>query len=301
MSSRYWPEFLAAMHEELESLKAMNVYRKVNALPPGRKAIGPKWVLHVKHNEDGIIACFKAHLVAQGFTQILSQDFNHTFAPITRWDSICFILSIAAVFNYELRHIDIKTTYLNGVLNEEIYLKHPNVIGSGYWLLLKALYGLCQSGREWYLNINTTFTELDFKQCESDWSVHLHRTDTSLSITATSVDDILHLADSIVEASRFTEELKTRYQITDNGGVTWLLGCQITCWRSCRSLKLEQKQYVTSILKEYGLMNCNAMKAPMITCLTTNIHPQTADKIAIAKKLPYRELVGKLMYLSTCT
>jgi hypothetical protein len=143
--TKQWPEWLAAIHQELASLKAMNVYQDVESLPPGKKAVRSKWVLVTKRNENGEISRYKARLVAQGFTQIPGQDFMHTFAPVACWDSIRFILSIAAMKNWELRHIDIKSAYLNGVLKEEIYLKRPDILGPGFWRLLKALYGLRQS------------------------------------------------------------------------------------------------------------------------------------------------------------
>jgi len=160
MTSKYWPCWLEAIHRELASLDAMGVYQEVHDLPPGKKAVGSKWVLVLKRDENGDISRFKARLVAQGFTQIPGQDFTHTFAPVARWDSIRLILSIAAMNDWELRHIDIKTAYLNGKLKEEIYLKRPEMLGPGYWLLKKALYGLRQSGREWYLEMNNSYHEI---------------------------------------------------------------------------------------------------------------------------------------------
>jgi hypothetical protein len=86
--SKYASEWLAAISEELESLKAKNTYDPIQTLPPGCKAIQCKWVLHIKHDKMNYISRFKARLVAKGFTQIPSQDFTYTFAPVARWDSI---------------------------------------------------------------------------------------------------------------------------------------------------------------------------------------------------------------------
>jgi hypothetical protein len=102
MKSKYWPEWLSAIHQELASLEAMKVYQEVDSLPPGKKAVGSKWVLVLKRDQNGDIARFKARLVAQGFTQIPGQDFMHTFAPVARWDSIRFILSVAAIKDWEI-------------------------------------------------------------------------------------------------------------------------------------------------------------------------------------------------------
>jgi hypothetical protein len=299
--SKNWPEWLGAIHQELASLEAMNVYEEVNELPPGKKAVGSKWVLVIKRDENGDISRFKARLVAQGFTQIPGQDFTHTFAPVARWDSIRFILSVAAMNDWEIRHIDIKTAYLNGVLNEEIYLKRPSILGSGYWLLRKALYGLRQSGRQWYFEMDGTYKEMGMIRCESDWSVHHRRNGPDTSITATSVDDIVLAANSIDEVDRFTNQIKAKYAITDNGDISWLLGCKITRWRTRGCLKLDQERYTISILEQFRMANSNSVTVPMIARLTTQMCPKTKKEEEEAAKLPYKELVGKLMYLSTCS
>lgn len=119
----YWNEWLAAVMEELEALKAKGVYEDVADIPAGKTPVDSKWVLHIKHDADGHIARFKARLVAKGFTQIPGQDFTYTFAPMARWDSIRTILAIAAFEDRELRHLDIKTTFLNGPLEEQIYMR----------------------------------------------------------------------------------------------------------------------------------------------------------------------------------
>jgi Reverse transcriptase (RNA-dependent DNA polymerase) len=100
--SKHWNKWLAAMHKELEALKAKEVYEEVDKLPAGRKAVKCKWVLHINHDKDGQISRFKGRLIAKGFTQIFEQDFTFTFAPIARWDSIRTILCIATLNDYEL-------------------------------------------------------------------------------------------------------------------------------------------------------------------------------------------------------
>ena len=119
--SKYWNEWLLAMEEELASLTAKEVYEPVRCVPDGRRAVQSKWVLHIKRDKSNAISRFKARLVAKGFTQIPGQDFNHTFAPVARWDSIRSILAIATLNDLELRQLDVKTAYLNGPLDEEIY------------------------------------------------------------------------------------------------------------------------------------------------------------------------------------
>jgi reverse transcriptase-like protein len=121
------------MHEELEALKAKEVYEEVNQLLPGRKAVQSKWVLHIKWDKEGQILHFKAQLVAKGFTQVFGQDFTFTFAPVAHWESIHTILCIATLNDFELRHLDVKNAYLNAPLLEEIYMIAPEGSQSHYW------------------------------------------------------------------------------------------------------------------------------------------------------------------------
>ena len=172
--SRFWNEWLAAMHEEMNALKAKGVYDEISELPPGRKAVQCKWVLRIKHDKDGHISRFKGRLVAKGFTQIYGQDFSFTFAPVARWESIRSVLCIAALNDLELRHIDVKNAYLNAPLDEEIYMVAPEGSSSKYWRLRKGLYGLRQAGRQWYLLLHDAYSSLGYTRCQSDWSVY-HR------------------------------------------------------------------------------------------------------------------------------
>ena len=302
--SKYWAEWLSAIQEELTSLKVKGVYEETDTLPPGRKPIQCKWVLHIKRDKDGTISRFKARLVAKGFTQIPGQDFSFTFAPVARWDSIRTLLSIATIKDYEIRQLDVKTAYLNGPLDEEIYMRPPDGFStpSTYWHLKKGLYGLRQAGRQWYLTLHQAYTELGYTRCESDWSVYKRSSSSGSSMSATSVDDILFASDSKVESDSAAHEINDKFTTTDCGDASWILGCRITRNRAKRILMIDQYQFTSTILREFGMDKCNSVNTPCSKKhLTMDMCPKTDAERDDVASLPYKAIVGKCMYLSTCT
>ena len=113
-----------ALKEEIESMKVNQVWSLVD-LPLGRKAIGNKWILKIKRKADGSIDRYKARLVAKGYTQKEGIDYEETFSLVIRFTSIRLLLAIVTSLNLELHQMDVKTTFLNGELDEEIYMKQP--------------------------------------------------------------------------------------------------------------------------------------------------------------------------------
>lgn len=132
----------------------------------------------IKCDKASNISRFEACLVVKGFTQIPGQDFTFTFVPVARWDSIRPLLCIAAIRDYEIHqldHLDVKTAYLNGPLEEEIYLRVPEgfTFSSPYWRLCKGLYGLRQAGHQWYLTLHDTYTVLGYPPVSMTFSLPL--------------------------------------------------------------------------------------------------------------------------------
>jgi hypothetical protein len=136
--------------------------------------VDSKWVFRLKREPDSEIEKHKARVVAKGFTQIKGLDYDETFAPIVKFTSIHILLTITTHNDLEIHQIDIKTTFLNGELKEEIYLKPPpgaNIDKALVWHLLKPLYGLKQAGRQWYQKVHAQFTAIGFVRLEADHSV----------------------------------------------------------------------------------------------------------------------------------
>ena len=160
--SKLWKK---AMVEEMDALDKNEAWDIVE-LPAGRKSVGRKW-LFKKFNAQGKVEKYKARLVAKGYSQVEGIDFGEIFSLVGELTSIRFFLSIATTFDHEVEQLDVKTTFLHGDLEEEIYMKQPEgfvVKGKKELVckLKKSLYGLKQSPRMWYQNFDTYMLGLGF-------------------------------------------------------------------------------------------------------------------------------------------
>jgi len=196
-------EWFAACEEELRTFRKMEVYEDVDQ-PVNRKVVGSKWVFRIKWGPNGKIQKYKARLVVKGFTQVKGVDFDETFVPIMKFSSLRMILAIAAKHDFKVHQMDVKAAYLNGILNEEIYLEPPTgfkPLDSKVWRLQKSIYSTHQGGRVWYEHIKEEFEALGFVQSDTDHSVFLKYDENGNLICAVGiyVDDIILASDNLKE------------------------------------------------------------------------------------------------------
>lgn len=198
-ASPEWPEWKKAMDEELDMINSMGTY-SLEDLPEGREPVGCRWTYLKKYDEKGNVSQYKARLVAQGYSQIPGIDFTETFAPVVRLESVRVALGIAAINNLEMGQMDIKGAYLNGELEEEIYMRQPPGYddGSGRFCRLhKTLYGLKQSGREWNREFDRKLTSIGFSKLDVDHCVYKRIHDSRTVFLTVWVDDLLIFADTV--------------------------------------------------------------------------------------------------------
>jgi hypothetical protein len=167
----------ASMQEEYGSLMANGTWELV-PLPKDRKSVGCKWVFRTKRDASGHIVRHKARLVAKGYSQVEGVDFNETFAPIAKFTTIRCMLAIGAAMDLEIHQMDVKTAFLNGELEEDIYMDQPQGFmqdGKEHLVckLKKSLYGLKQSPRAWYQCIDMFFTHEGFSRSQVDHSLYV--------------------------------------------------------------------------------------------------------------------------------
>ncbi|KAK8928288.1 hypothetical protein KSP39_PZI017463 [Platanthera zijinensis] len=166
------PDWKRAMVEEMTALEKNNTW-DLTTLPHGKKTVGCKWVFAVKQNSKGIVERFKARLVARGYTQTLGIDYQETFAPVAKMNSIRVLLSCAACKGWDFIQLDVKNAFLHGNLEEEVYMSlPPGFISQGsdgkVCKLKKALYGLKQSPRAWFGRFHSAMVSLGYKQSHAD-------------------------------------------------------------------------------------------------------------------------------------
>jgi hypothetical protein len=192
MSSKYNTEWKKAVDEEIQSIESNNTWTLTN-LPEDRKTIGSKWVFKVKRNEKGEIVRYKARLVAQGFTQKYGVDYDEVFAPVARSATLRLLLSIAGKENFSVKHLDVKTAFLNGNIDEEIYMRPPQgfEMPGKVYKLNKSLYGLKQAARAWNDKFNETLLEIGFQQNDTDKCLYVLSELESKCYLLVHVDDIL--------------------------------------------------------------------------------------------------------------
>ena len=305
-----------AMREELASIVANHTWTLV-PLPAGRRAVGCKWVLKLKRKADGSIDRFKARLVAKGFLQKEGLDYTETFAPVARMPSLRALLAIAAAQDLEVHQMDVRTAFLNGELEEDIYMEQPQgFVASGsqaklVYKLHRSLYGLKQAGRAWYKKIDSALSELGLRPTTSDSCVYvLHEASTIVYILL-YVDDLLVISNDLRRLKSIKAELSKRFEMKDLGEAQFILGIQIQRDRAQRRISLSQCEYVRTVLSRFNMEESKPASTPMpVGTKLLRDEPSTPsneDKPAAdaqqddMNEAPYAPAVGALMYAAMGT
>ncbi|UYV67852.1 hypothetical protein LAZ67_5002251 [Cordylochernes scorpioides] len=290
-NAQFWKE---AMIEEMNSLTENDVY-ECTTLPPGQKPIDCKWVLKTKLNSKGEITRYKARLVAKGFAQKKGIDYEETFSPVARHDTIRTLLAIAANEDLKLVQFDIKTAFLYGDLQDQIYIKQPEGFNNGtdlIWKLKKSLYGLKQSPRCWNQKIVNFMKEICLKESTADPCLFFRKTNDHLLIIAIYVGDGIIAGTNEQEIKEFLDELMFSFKITSEP-LNYFLGIEIER-QPDGSIFINQKAYIKRILEKFNMSQANKVGTPT----DNSTVPGEAE---ILENVPFREAIGSLMHLSYLT
>jgi transposase InsO family protein len=293
-----------AEEEEMKSI-AMNKTWTTCKLPAGKRAIQCKWVYKIKRDENGQPIKFKARLVAKGFTQREGLDYEETYAPVARFSSIRLLLDIVAFYDMEIHQMVVKTAFLNGDLEHEIYMCQPEghqVEGQEQLVckLNKSLYGLKQAGRSWYEKIDAALLRFDFTRLATDNCIYIKRSNDYCIIIALYVDDLLILSNSIPKLQQFKQELASTFEMMDMGEARFILGIKIDRNRSKKTLSISQAEYINKVLANHNMTECDSKSSttPMEVGLklTASGSMIESDETRVVDTKRYQAAVGSLMY-----
>ncbi|KAH9650091.1 protein kinase domain-containing protein [Citrus sinensis] len=291
------PDWKLAVLEEMNALKKNGTWEIVD-LPKEKKTVGCKWVFTLKCNVDGSVERYKARLVAKGFTQTYGIDYQETFAPVAKINSIRVLISLAVHFDWNLYQLDVKNAFLNGELEEEVFMDllpgfEGNHGSSKVCKLHKSLYGLKQSPRAWFERFGNVIKGHGYSQSQADHTMfYKHSIEGKLAVLIVYVDDIILTGDDLVEICRLKKVLARDFEIKDLGNLKYFLGMEFA--RSKDGIVVSQRKYVLDLLEETGLLGCKAAETP----IDPNMKLQPAKIEDVTNIDRYQRLVGRLIYLS---
>ena len=249
----------------------------------------------MKKDQTGAIVKYKARLVAKGYSQKFGIDYEEIYALVAIFDSIRILIAIAAQLNWKLHQLDVKSAFLNGVIAEDLYVMQPEgYVKKGHesyvLKLTKALYGLKQAPRVWNSKLNKTMDDLGFKRSRLDTALYYKGSEEEKVLVGIYVDDVIITGPSGNQISKFKEEMKDKFEMTDLGLLNSYLGMEVR--KSSANIFLSQRAYTNHILKVFKMNDCNAIKTPM----DVHIKLQREAEGKLVNSANFRSLIGSLRY-----
>ncbi|KAJ1039061.1 hypothetical protein NDA10_002095 [Ustilago hordei] len=292
--AQLWKE---AIRKELEGLEAMGTWEVVHQ-PPGVPLVDSKVVLRLKLDADGVPVKHKARLVARGFTQREGIDYQETFSPVAPLGAIRAILALAVQNNWEVHALDITMAYLNSTLKEAIYMKPPG--GSGVapgkvYKVVKGLYGLKQSGREWNQEFDRSLRRMGFFQVECAPCIYTKGQGEDMAIVVIYVDDTLVIAPRLETVLKVKKQIGQRWKMEDSGEVSHFLGIKISRNRAMRTMTISQSGYIDQVLAKHLDKRTKPTMVPMQSI------PEGTLVASAAQQKEYPVIVGKLLWVANST
>ena len=293
-----WPEWEKAIQAELNQLREKGTWELVDQ-PAGVVPLKNKWVFVLKKDKEGCIVRYKARLVVKGFGQRFGHDYLETHSPVVRIESIRAMLAIASAKKLLIRQMDIKGAYLNGTLKETIYMKQPDGFEDGTGRvchLIKTLYGLKQSGREWNMEFDTKMRRRGYKRLRADPCVYTRSGPEKIAIITVWVDDLLLFADSATTMEEMKKDIRTEWETTDLGEPSKIVGIEIS--QSPEGITISQKKSIQRILEKQGLADANTVQMPLDPHIKIIPNPDGNEG---DRSNSYAQLLGELQYVANST
>jgi hypothetical protein len=283
-----------AMQGELNNFKRNEVWSLVPR--PKKNVVGTKWVFRNKQDEHGVVTRNKARLVAKGYSQVAGLDFEETFAPVARLESIRILLAYVAHHSFKFFQMDMKRTFFNGPIKEEVYVEQP----SGFeddrcphhvYKLSKALYGLKQAPRAWYECLRDFLISNAFKVGKADPTLLTKTCNGDLFVCQIYVDDIIFGSTNQKSCEEFSRVMMQKFEMSRMGELNYFLGFHV------KQLKegtfISQTKYTQDLLKRFGMKDAKPAK----TSMGTDGHLDLYKGGKSVDQKAYRSMIGSLLYL----
>jgi hypothetical protein len=258
-----WKE---AMMEEHQSIMNNEVW-KIIPRPKEKSVVTSKWVYKIKHAADRSVDKYKARFVARGFSQKEGEDYDETFSLVARCTSIRAIISLSASMGWNLHQMDVKTTFLIGAIEEEVYIEQSQGFeehsrDTHICKLKKSLYGLKQAPRAWYAIMDNYLTRLGFSKSHAYPNLYYKVVDNAPVILLLYVDDLFITGEEslIIQCNK---ELASEFDMKDIGLMHYYLGLEV--WQKHGEVFLGQGKYEIKILQKFVMMDCKSIETPMNT------------------------------------
>ena len=288
------------MKMEMKSLEENNVWDLVE-LPPERKTVGSKWVFKKKTGADDLVQRYKARLVAQGYTQKYGTDYDETFCPVVRQESLRLLIALSVQRGLKLHQVDVTTAFLNGTLEEEVFMKQPEgfeVRGKEHLVcrLKKSIYGLKQSPRCWNTALDNNLKELGFTQSQNDPCIYYKDIGGETFYIAVYVDDIILAGRTEGTLNEIKTAISRKFDVKDLGELSYFLGVKVE--QRNNSVWIGQSAYTANLLEAFGMADCKPVSTPVN--IGSKLTKATDDDKCVDQQ-KYQSAIGSLMYLSVVT
>lgn len=268
------PKWYNAMDEEYQALLRNQTWSLV-PLPSQRQAIGCMWVFRIKQNLDGSVHKYKAILVAKGFHKKQGFDFQETFSPVVKPVTVRTVLTLAISQHWHIKQLDVNNAFLNGILEEEVYMQQPPGFESSDKALVcklhKTIYGLKQAPRAWFERLASTLVKLGFSTSKCDPSLFTLSSSGHRVIILVYVDDIIITGDNLSLIENLTSKLNDEFALKQLGNLEYFLGIEVQRLHD-GSLLLSQTKYICDLLTKANMKDAKGINTPMVSSLKLSRH-----------------------------
>jgi hypothetical protein len=252
-------DWVVAMQEELNNFQRNQVWPLVERSK--QNVVGTKWVFRNKQDEHGVVTRNKARLVAKGYSQVKGLDFDKTFAPIARLESIHILLAYATHHDFKIYQIDAKSAFLNGPIKGKVYVEQPpgfedEEYPNHVYILHKTLYGLKQAPRAWYECLRDFLIENSFKIGKADSTLFTRKMSKDLFVCQIYIYDIIFGSTNALFCEEFSKIMTDRFEMSMMEELKYFLGF---------GTFISQIKYTFDLLKKFGMDKAKPIKTPMRT------------------------------------